>query len=215
MKAMSSRPNTPRLDRFELIERLRARIGHDLRTPLTVIIGYASLVAGDDLESQAASDAIVAAAEHVSAALDDLELVLGLSSGAIEARPAPVDLRRIVEEAAHQVHRRRRQPLDEPAGSGRPTVHADSEHLTRALRRVIASACEHAPVGVRIEVEADVENDHAAVRVTGANLTDAADSDLRLALAAALLELGGGSLEFHGDVATILVPRAARQATAA
>ncbi len=201
---------------FNLVERFRARIAHDLGTHLTVIVGYASLLGADgDAHDEAASREIVSAAEHVSAALADLELVLGLASGAIEARPEPVDLRAVAEAAIRQVRRRGEQPLDEPGGSRWPTAHADSKHLVRALRQVVTAACEHASAGVRISVAPAGDADAAALQVTGANLTEIVETDLRLALARTLLELGGGSLEFADDVATIRVPLAARQATAA
>ena len=69
--------------------------------------------------------------------------------------------------------------------------------------------------GARISVAPAGEAGAAALQVTGANLTEIIETDLRLVLARTLLELGGGSLEFDGDVATIRVPLAARQATAA
>ena len=213
---MSSPPSTLRLETFEPIERFRARIAHDLGTQLTVIVGYASLLGADgDPHDEAASREIVSAAEHLSAALADLELVLGLASGAIEARPEHVDLRAIADAAVVQVRRRGEHPLDEPSGSCWPKAYADPRHLARALRQVVTTACERASAGARISVAPAGEADAAALQVAGADLTEIIETDLRLVLARTLLELGGGSLEFEGDVATIRVPLAARQATAA
>ena len=201
---------------FDLVERFRARIAHDLGSQLTVIVGYASLLGADgDEHDEAASREIVSAAEHVSAALADLELVLGLASGAIEAQPEPVDLRAIAEAAVRQVRRRGEQPLDEPAGSRWPKAYADPRHLARALRQVVTAACERTSAGARISVAPALEADTAALQVRGADLTEIIETDLRLVLARTLLELGGGSVEFEGDVATIRVPLAVEQATAA
>jgi signal transduction histidine kinase len=206
----------PHLPAFDLVERLRSRIAHDLGGRLTVIVGYASLLGADrDEHDRAASREIVSAAEHVSGALADLELVLGLASGAIEARPAPVDLLEIVDAAVLQVRRRSEHPLDASSDSSWPQAFADPVHLTRAVKQVLTAACEYASADARISVAPGSECDAAQLQVTGANLTDLVDADLRLALACALLELGGGSLEFEGDVATIRVPLAASQATAA
>lgn len=57
---------------------LRARLGHDLKTPLAVIIGYGELVATrvDDASRIEASRMIVEAAERLSREIDDaLELL--------------------------------------------------------------------------------------------------------------------------------------------
>ncbi len=210
---MAAPPHPPG---FDLVERFRARIAHDLGSELTVIVGYASLLGADgDEHDEAASHEIVSAAEHVSAALADLELVLGLASGAIEAQPEPVDLRAVAEATVRQVRRRGEQPLDEPADSRWPKAYADPRHLTRALRQVVTAACERASAGARISLAPAGEADAAALQVTGADLTEIIETDLRLVLARTLLELGGGSLEFEGRVATIRIPLAARQATAA
>ena len=201
---------------FDVVERFRERIAHDLGSHLTVIVGYASLLGADgDQHDEAASRAIVSAAEYVSAALADLELVLGLGSGAIAAQPEPVDLRAVVGTAIRQVRGRSELPLDEPSGSSWPKAYADPKHLARAVRQVVTAACRHASADARISVAPADEADSAALHVTGANLTELVETDLGLALACALLELGGCSLELEGDVATIRVPLAARQATAA
>lgn len=60
-------------------EQLRARLGHDLKTPLAVITGYGELMASRDDEKSRleASRMIVEAAERLSREIDDaLDLLL-------------------------------------------------------------------------------------------------------------------------------------------
>lgn len=60
-------------------EQLRARLGHDLKTPLAVIIGYGELLAtrADEESRLEASRMIVAAAERLSCEIDEaLDLLL-------------------------------------------------------------------------------------------------------------------------------------------
>lgn len=60
-------------------EQLRARLGHDLKTPLAVIIGYGELVASreDEQSRLEASRMIIEAAERLSREIDDaLDLLL-------------------------------------------------------------------------------------------------------------------------------------------
>lgn len=60
-------------------EQLRARLGHDLKTPLAVIIGYGELVAtrSDEASRLEASRVIIEAAERLSREIDDaLDLLL-------------------------------------------------------------------------------------------------------------------------------------------
>ena len=55
-------------------EQLRARLGHDLKTPLAVIIGYGELMAsrGDEESRLEASRMIIAAAERLSREIDEV-----------------------------------------------------------------------------------------------------------------------------------------------
>lgn len=60
-------------------EELRARLGHDLKTPLTAIIGYGELIAtrNDEETRLEASRTIVEAAERLSREIDAaLDLLL-------------------------------------------------------------------------------------------------------------------------------------------
>lgn len=60
-------------------EQLRARLGHDLKTPLAVIIGYGELVAtrADEESRIEASRMIIEAAERLSREIDEaLDLLL-------------------------------------------------------------------------------------------------------------------------------------------
>lgn len=60
-------------------EQLRARLGHDLKTPLAVIIGYGELIAtrADEESRIEASRMIVEAAERLSREIDAaLDLLL-------------------------------------------------------------------------------------------------------------------------------------------
>jgi K+-sensing histidine kinase KdpD len=195
-------------------EAIRRRIGHDLQTPLTVIVGYASLIARENPAAANMSQHIVEAAEYVSAALSDLELALGVASGAVESRAEPVDLRHVVEEAATRIRLTGKLSID-VLDSDWPTALADTDHLTRAVQRILEAACEYAPGESRIRVQALGGSDHAILSVSGAALGGVIQSDLRLALAGFLLELTGMSLETHGDVATLHLPLAIeRQAVA-
>jgi K+-sensing histidine kinase KdpD len=195
-------------------ERIRRRIGHDLQTPLTIIVGYASLLAGEYPAAEDSSRRIVEAAESISSTLADLELVLGVASGAVESRAEPVDLRQVVEDAATRIRVSGKGSI-EMLDSDWPTALADTAHLTRAVQRILEAACEHVPGESRIRVQALGGSDHAILSVSGAALGGVIQSDLRLALAGFLLELTGMSLETNGDVATLHLPLAMeRQAVA-
>jgi signal transduction histidine kinase len=69
---------------------LRSRLGHDLNTPLAVIIGYGELVGTrDDAETRVeASRMIVQAAERLSREIDTtLDLLLPASGPVLQTAP--------------------------------------------------------------------------------------------------------------------------------
>jgi signal transduction histidine kinase len=71
-----------------------AAFAHDVKTPLAVVRGFAELLANDanpETLSQA-PDAILAAAEQLGPALDDLLLALEIASGLLEPEWETLDL---------------------------------------------------------------------------------------------------------------------------
>jgi len=77
-----------------------AMISHELRIPLTGIIGMAQLLSVDCLlpgQRDQVED-IIKASEHLLSLVNDLLDLTRLEAGKIELQPAPLDLRRLIED---------------------------------------------------------------------------------------------------------------------
>lgn len=137
---------------------LMAVVAHELRQPLTVISGYASLLARS-LEPQ--DPTLARQAEHIRASTRQLQRLVGdlldvsrLKTGTLEIRPQRVDLAELVAEVAersaallagHSVRIKVRDPL--------PPVEADPGRLEQVLDNLLANAATYGSPDTEILVE--------------------------------------------------------------
>jgi len=82
-------------------EELFSAFAHDVKTPLAVVRGYAELLAKEPNEEMLAQapDAILAAAEQLGPALDDLLLALEIATGVLEPEWETLDLAALVPDS--------------------------------------------------------------------------------------------------------------------
>jgi K+-sensing histidine kinase KdpD len=119
-----------------------AVISHELRTPLTTIASFAESLDTDDLAPTERSLALAAVrrnTERMLTLVEDLMVVSRLQTGDLGLYPAPVDLARLVREAADQLAAREpgtTATLD--AGAG-PSLSADEPLLRDLLYAVLGT----------------------------------------------------------------------------
>jgi two-component system OmpR family sensor kinase len=154
-------------------ERMRRFVGdasHELRTPLTSIRGFAELhrqgAVPDGEELTRVIRRIEDEATRMGVLVDDLLLLARLD----QQRPLeqqPVDLRRIAEDAAGDVHAiaPERDVAFEDLG-GDPVVSGDEARLRQVVANLIANAVTHTPVDAAIRVRAGVVGDRAVLEVS-------------------------------------------------
>jgi two-component system, OmpR family, sensor kinase len=138
------------------LRRFLADASHELRTPVTVIGGYAQLAQRypEPLAQQVAQalERIGAAAGRMGALVDDLLLLARLDSGRPLAED-PVDLTRLVIEvvddasAAAPDHHWELDLPEEPV-----TIIGDEQRLHQVLANLTANARVHTPVGSTVTV---------------------------------------------------------------
>jgi two-component system sensor histidine kinase KdpD len=151
---------------------LLASISHDFRTPLSSILGSATslLEYGDKLDEKAKTDLlhqIKDEAEGVDEMVRNLLAITRIDSGALELRRDWIDLREIVERIASLARRRgARQRLEIDLPAELPLVEADATLAEQALGNVIANAIAHTRDHTRIVIDAAIDPDAVAVRVT-------------------------------------------------
>lgn len=139
-------PGTPAEEPESAQVRWLAMLGHELRTPLAVVVGHAELLVEHEaidshpvLRGQAR--AIVRNAGRLAALLDDATMLSALELTGSPARPEPVDLRVIVERASEDVANTDRHPLPALDLPEVPVdVLGDVAQLRRAVRCLVDNA---------------------------------------------------------------------------
>jgi signal transduction histidine kinase len=149
---------TERLADAESVERVKTDIlrlaSHELRSPLTVLNGYLSLVRGGFYgEIPDPLDAVMKILERRTAEMNglvnDMLVAARVEDAPAEAEAETVDLRALLREAADSVaprastmHRLRVELPREPV-----LVRVDTERVVLALRNIIDNAVKYSPSG--------------------------------------------------------------------
>lgn len=151
-------------------ERLRTAllnsISHDLRTPLTTVLGSATTLIdhGDKLEPAVRADLLLSVreeAERLNRYVGDLLDMTRLEGGGLNPRTEWVDVRDVLSAAADRVARRlgsRSLRCDFP--SELSSVQADPALLEQAVVNILENAIAYSPDGSTVELAAyeDVRN---------------------------------------------------------
>jgi signal transduction histidine kinase len=229
-------------ERLGALERARgefvAKVSHDLRTPVTVIKGYAYTLSRrtHDPEAERRLAAITREADRLAALIDDLLTLSSSQAGALQLvrRPGEVLdlLGEVAERAAHQ------------AGEAGVTLEVDGppflldgDHprLSRAVINLVLNALRHSPPGALVVLRAAVHDEDAELLVEDAGCGIAPDripellapfatgdpvagTGLGLAIVAEIVAAHGGTFALEprpggGTVARIRLPGCVTQRT--
>ncbi|HAS09738.1 MAG TPA: hypothetical protein DCS55_04345 [Acidimicrobiaceae bacterium] len=147
-----------------------ADASHELRTPLTTLMGYSDLHRQGLLTSEDAVDdamrRIRGEAKRMSTIVEHLFLLANLDEGAIPIEPATVDIRQLLDDVAADarvVQPDRTITVDVPV---HVEVVADPERLLQAVSILVTNALTHTPTSATLSLEAEVDRDGVAIRVT-------------------------------------------------
>lgn len=135
-------------------------ISHDLRTPLSTVLGSASTLIeyGGELDAPTRKDlleSIQEEAERLNRYVGDLLDMTRLEGGALAPRSDPLDVRDVLAAAMARVERRmgqRRWERDFPAELS--LVKADAGLLEQAIVNILENAITYSPDATPIEVSA-------------------------------------------------------------
>jgi signal transduction histidine kinase len=164
------------LSGLESVERVKTDVlrlaSHELRSPLTVLHGYLSLIRGGffgDLPTPL--DEVMKILERrtgeMNGLVNDMLVAARVEDGAASAKPETVDVRSLVREAADFVaprasaqHRLRVELPEEPL-----LAQVDPERVVLALRNIIDNAVKYSPNGGEVICEVADLGDTARIRV--------------------------------------------------
>jgi len=152
-----------------------AMLAHELRNPLAPISSAADMLrlayAGEPRVKQI-SDIIARQVAHMRHIVNDLLDVSRVTRGLVAVARQPIDLRRVVAEAAEQVRPlvdARRHGLDVMLGETPVMVDGDHTRLVQVVANLLTNAAKYTPEGGHIEVDLEAADGHAflAVRDNG------------------------------------------------
>ncbi len=139
-------------------------VGHELRTPVTIVRGHLELMDPDDPDDvRAARDVALAELARSSRLLDDL-MVLATSSRPDFVTPEPVDLGRLTDDL-HDTLRGladRRWRVDARADA---VVALDAQRVTQAVAQLAANAVRHTADGDEIALGSRLTTDDDGMTV--------------------------------------------------
>jgi signal transduction histidine kinase len=158
-----------------------ALISHDLRTPLTSIMGYVELSLDDedaeaplDPERRGYLEVVARSSERLLRLVDDLLFVARLQAGRLVLQPVDLDLAAVATQAVHDAQQRaERAGLTLACETNGPAiVEADKGRMFQLLDNLISNAIKFTPRGGRVDVHVIPTDDGSAVEVrdTGVGL---------------------------------------------
>jgi signal transduction histidine kinase len=198
-----------------------ANVSHELKTPLTVIGGFAETLHDDDIEPaqrRRFADAIQTSAQRMQRLVDDLLDLSRIESGGWKPSPAALDLPAIIGDAllpCRPAAERKGIALEAAIPPGLTTIYADATAVRQILGNLVDNAirytaegritvfAEAAPGGVWLGVRdtgVGIAPEHLSriferfYRVDAARSREAGGTGLGLAIVKHLTEAHGGQV---------------------
>jgi two-component system sensor histidine kinase BaeS len=204
----------------ELRRQMTADIAHELRTPLSLILGYTeSLSEGKLPATQETFDIMHDEAQHLSRVIDDLRTLSLADAGELPLARRPVDPRTLLERAmsAHLPEAQQQGiSMQIETSSDLPQVEVDPGRMAQVLENLVNNALRYTPEGGRIVLSAEANTSTIKLHVqdNGVGITpedlpyvfdrfyrseksrprQGTESGLGLAIAKSIVEAHGGSL---------------------
>ncbi len=149
-----------------------ATISHELRTPMTSILGWSSLLLEGNLPEQDAGTALRAIhrSSRVQAELiDDLLDLSRIAAGKLQIAPDVTDMNEVVAAAADAVRQtaaEKKLSLTLHPSPDRVLVWADPKRLEQVVMNLVSNAIKFTPEGGRIDVSVTTDGTEVLVEVT-------------------------------------------------
>jgi two-component system, OmpR family, sensor histidine kinase BaeS len=220
----------------DLRRQMTADIAHDLRTPLSVIMGYTEALSDGKLEGSPEMFAIMhTESQHLSHLIDDLKTLSLADAGELPLTRQPASPINLLKRtaAAHQVTAEKQSiTIRVEAASDLPDIMIDVERMMQVMGNLVGNALRYTPPGGEIVLSADSQNRQVRIHVADNGLgiapedlpyifersfrSDKArvqngETGLGLAIAKSLVEAHGGTISVEsklneGTTFTIAVP---------
>lgn len=149
---------------------MTADIAHDLRTPLSVIMGYTEMLQEGILPGSVETYTILhEESQQLNRLVDDLRTLSLADAGELPLLKEPVQPRDLLNRAAQGIGPQAEQKgiaLQLVTGEDLPLVEVDPDRMDQVLDNLISNALHHTPAGGQITLGAERENGAVQLRVT-------------------------------------------------
>lgn len=158
-RSIAEAANQQLLEADRMKDEFVALISHDLRTPLTSIIGYVELALDDfeprlDEERRGYLNVVARSSERLLRIVDDLLFVARLQAGSLVIEPKTLDLCEVAAQSVEEARPRaeaKRLTLSF-LSSGGVSIEADRGRIFQLLDNLISNAIKFTPEGGRVDV---------------------------------------------------------------
>ena len=149
-----------------------ATLSHELRTPMTAILGWVRLLRLGDLDQESfemAIDAIERSSAVQAQLIEDLLDVSRIVAGKLRLNMASVDLKEVVHRATETVRHtaeEKKIELRVEQENELPHIHGDANRLQQVVWNLLTNAIKFTPEGGRVTVKLENSDNDVCIRVT-------------------------------------------------
>jgi two-component system sensor histidine kinase KdpD len=145
-------------------------ISHELRTPITTILGLSQILTrpgrvDDEASRMALLEDVRAESERLHRLVEDLLVMSRMERGSLVAEAEPLELRRLLERIV--AHERAELPsvrIELQLEPGLPIVAGEDTYVEQIVRNILGNAAKYTPTGTRVVVDARREGRVVAIR---------------------------------------------------
>jgi signal transduction histidine kinase len=162
-----------------------ALISHDLRTPLTSIMGYLELTMDDETlgaDARSYLEVVQRNSERLLRLVNDLLFVARLEAGELDLHPTELDLAPIVRQSVEEARPRAAAKSIELAceAQATPEIRGDRGRIFQLLDNLISNAINFTPEGGRVAVRLSERGSRTRVEVSDTGIGIPRDEQARL-----------------------------------
>ena len=146
-------------------------ISHELRTPITTIMGLAQILArpgrtDDEVSRTALLEDVRSEAERLHRLVEDLLVLSRVERGRLEIEAEPIEPRRLLERiVAHEGAELPSITVETDLEPDLPIVAGESTYVEQIVRNLLNNAAKYSPIGSRVVVSARRVDGAIEVRV--------------------------------------------------